>query len=244
MYAKCLIRNGQLDKARKKLGFSIGAYPKSKSFRDYVNIELELLEFDRCRKIYEKWLEFSPNLAIVWIKYFELEKLLNETERAKSILKLAIDYPTLNTPEVVWKMWIDYETELENFGEVRSIYETLLMRTNHPKVWISFSGFEKKHGSVENVRKIFQDACAKFTEIAKSSKLDEEFDSETHGEERKQIFDEWLKFEEEQGDELEIEKVKSRMPNKVKKRRQLFNTDGVIALVFYYFHQNLFKSIL
>lgn len=230
-YAKCLIRNGQLDKARKKLGYSIGLWPKPKTFREYIAIESELLEFDRCRKLYEKWLEVTPGMAIVWIKYYELEKLFGETDRARAILKAAVDFPGLNTPELVWKTWIDYETELGNLPSVRHIYEMLLERTNHPKVWISYSNFERKHGSVISTRKIFNKACQKFQQIASDALKDpslapEDFDSTEHSEERAQIFDEWLKWEQEVGDAAQIDRLQARMPNRVKKRRQLFSSDG------------------
>jgi len=38
----------------------------------------QLREFDRCRVLYEKFLEFNPANVYAWIKYAELENLLEE----------------------------------------------------------------------------------------------------------------------------------------------------------------------
>ncbi|WMV20641.1 hypothetical protein MTR67_014026 [Solanum verrucosum] len=50
---------------------------------------------DRCRKLYEKYLEWSPENCYVWSKFAELERSLYETERARAVFELAIDQPAL-----------------------------------------------------------------------------------------------------------------------------------------------------
>nr|GEU76842.1 crooked neck-like protein 1 [Tanacetum cinerariifolium] len=42
------------------LGNAIGFDPKDKIFKKYIEIELQLGNMDRCRKLYEKCLEWSP----------------------------------------------------------------------------------------------------------------------------------------------------------------------------------------
>jgi len=49
-------------------GTAIGKCPKDKLFRGYIELELQLREFDRCRKLYEKFLEFSPENCTTWMK--------------------------------------------------------------------------------------------------------------------------------------------------------------------------------
>ena len=49
---------------------------------------------------------------------------------------------------VLWKAYIDFETEAIEEGEssrnnVRSLYDRLLERTSHVKVWIAYAHFEK-----------------------------------------------------------------------------------------------------
>lgn len=62
MYAHFLLRQKDLDRARKLFGMSIGKCPRVKLFKAYARMEEQLAQFDRCRKIYEKQIEhFSHN---------------------------------------------------------------------------------------------------------------------------------------------------------------------------------------
>lgn len=81
-------------------GTGIGKCPKNKLFKGYIELELQLREFDRCRKLYEKYLEFSPENCTTWIKFSELETILGDVERARAIFELAISQPRLDMPEV------------------------------------------------------------------------------------------------------------------------------------------------
>jgi crooked neck len=56
LYAQFEVRQLRLDKARKIFGTAIGMCPKEKLFKEYITLELQLREFDRCRQIYEKYL--------------------------------------------------------------------------------------------------------------------------------------------------------------------------------------------
>ena len=87
-----------------KLIFShLSAYCKQ-IFKKYIEIELHLGNIDRCRKLYEKYLEWSPENCYAWSKYAELEKSLDENERARAIFELAIAQPALDMPELLWKV--------------------------------------------------------------------------------------------------------------------------------------------
>jgi len=73
-------------------------------FKKYIEIELQLGNIDRCRKLYEKYLDWSPENCYAWTKYAELERSLCETERARAIYELAIAQPALDMPELLWKV--------------------------------------------------------------------------------------------------------------------------------------------
>lgn len=81
-------------------GTAIGKCPKNKLLKGYIELELQLREFDRCRKLYEKYLEFTPENCTTWIKFAELETILGDIERARAIFELAIGQPRLDMPEV------------------------------------------------------------------------------------------------------------------------------------------------
>lgn len=140
-YAKFLIRQGDVSGARRTLGRALGTCPKPKLFKDYIELEVQLREFDRCRTIYEKYLEYDPTNGAVWLKFAELERLLGDDVRAHAIYEMALEQP-VDMPELLWKAYIDYEYESEEYEAARSLYERLLQRTEHIKVWVSYANFE------------------------------------------------------------------------------------------------------
>lgn len=75
-----------------------------------------------------------------------METFLEETERARAIFELATTQESLDMPELVWKSYIDFEYNQGQFDRTRQLYERLLSRTSHVKVWISFATFEANAG--------------------------------------------------------------------------------------------------
>lgn len=94
------IRNLNLDKARKILGAGIAKCGSEKIFVTYVELEMRLGEIDRCRILYKKFIEKQPYNVKAWIKYSEFERALEENERARHILELAISQTNLDMPEL------------------------------------------------------------------------------------------------------------------------------------------------
>ncbi|KAK6021284.1 HAT repeat protein [Ostertagia ostertagi] len=211
MFAHFEIRQMDLSAARKILGVSIGKCPKEKLFRAYIDLELQLREFDRCRKLYEKFLEYSSENSNTWIKFAELETLLGDVERARAIFDVAVQQPALDMPEA----YIDFEINAEEYEKARDLYEALLQRTNHIKVWISLAEFELFIGNVDGARKVYERANRALENAEK--------------EERLMLLEAWLEAEKKIGDINAIQKVENMMPRRVKKRRQIQTEDGVDA---------------
>lgn len=213
LYAQFEIRQKDLGAARKILGVSIGKCPKPKLFKGYIDLELQLREFDRCRKIYEKFLEYDMSNCSTWIKFAELETILGDSERARAIFNLAIRQPLLDMPEVLWKAYIDFEVEEEEYPRVRSLYQALMNRTKHVKVWISYGNFEASIGEPKNARNIFEEADVSLREPHQK-------------EERVLCLEAWRDFEKEAGDEESISEINKKMPRRVKKRRKIEVEEG------------------
>ncbi|KAK1889049.1 Crooked neck-like protein 1 [Dissostichus eleginoides] len=207
LYAQFEIRQKNLQGARKVM---------NKLLKGYIELELQLREFDRCRKLYEKYLEFTPENCTTWIKFSELETILGDVERARAIFELAIGQPRLDMPEVLWKSYIDFEIEQEEFGNTRNLYKRLLQRTQHVKVWISFAKFELSIDGSERLQKSRQI----FEEANKGMRSCEE------KEERLMLLESWSDFEKEFGSDTSMERVQKLLPEKVKKRRKLTAEDG------------------
>ncbi|XP_065052409.1 crooked neck-like protein 1 [Rhopilema esculentum] len=216
LYAQFEIREKDLKRARQAMGTALGKCPKSKLFREYIALEQQLHEYDRCRTLYEKFLEFDPSNCSTWIKYTEMEASLGEVDRCRSIYELAINQPLLDMPEVIWKAYIDFEISLEETERTRQLYERLLERTQHVKVWISYAQYEASTNEEDNVslaRGIYErgDRSLKHPESK---------------EERLLLLESWFDFEHKHGDESSQAAIEKKMPKKVKKRRKVQTDDG------------------
>ncbi len=122
--------------------------PKLKLFNSYIDLELSLKEFDRARKIYEKALEWDPTNSQTWVRFAELEKNLFDTDRARALFELGVGQAEraeegvgggLDMPEIVWKAYIDFEFGEREWERVDALYERLLEKSGHVKVWISYA---------------------------------------------------------------------------------------------------------
>ncbi|XP_059714589.1 crooked neck-like protein 1 [Haemorhous mexicanus] len=219
LYAQFEIRQENFLLARRALGTSIGKCPKPKLFKGYIELELQLREFDRCRKLCEKFLEFAPENCTSWIKFAELETILGDIDRARAIYELAIGQPWLDMPEVLWKSYIDFEMEQEEYERTRSLYRRLLQRTQHSKVWISLAQFELSAGQGERLQH-----CRQIYEEANKA-----MHSCEEKEERVMLLESWRSFEDKFGTNTTKERIDKLMPERIKKRRKLQAKDGTDA---------------
>jgi len=250
MKAQFEVRQQQLPLARKTLGQAIGMCPKDKLFKGYIELELKLFEFVRCRTLYEKHIEWNSANCQAWIKFAELERGLDDLDRTRAIFELAISQSVLDMPELLWKAYIDFEEEEGEFERTRKLYERLLDKTDHVKVWISYAHFEinvpdEEDEEVEDeevedeeeekpVSEIAKTRARKVFERALRSMKDKELKEEVshalvfnHSNflltklQRVSLLNAWLSFERTHGSEEDIEKVQKQMPRKTKRRRKL-----------------------
>lgn len=216
---------------------------KQKPFKDYIHLERQLGEVDRCRTLYTKYLEMIPTNCSAWVRFAELESSLDEVARARAVYEVAVSQPMLDMPEMLWKKYIDFEIHQATEGEgkdedaemdeggtgaaaasasasgqrVRELYERLLDRTKHVKVWISYATFEANSavgGGAADARSIFRKAYG----VLKEQELKEE---------RVVLLEAWRDIE--KGlprDQQDIEEVTKMMPRKLKKRRLVIGDDG------------------
>ncbi|KAI4373021.1 hypothetical protein MLD38_011191 [Melastoma candidum] len=224
--------------ARQILGNAIGMAPKDKTFKRYIEIELQLGNVDRCRTLYERYLEWSPENCYAWSKYAELEISLCETERARKIFELAVEQPSLDMPELLWKAYIDFEISEGEFENTRELYVKLLSRTKHLKVWISYAKFEasaiqevsdegmsqeqlelyqldQRRRCIERARSVFESAVNYYRKSSPELK-----------EERAMLLEEWLEVERSFGELGDVSSVQRKLPKKLKKKRPLETEDG------------------
>lgn len=197
LYAQFYLRQKNLDKARKIYGMNLALCVKEKVVDSYVDLELQLGNIDRVRKIYQSYIEKNPENSNAWVKYGLFENSIDEKERAEFLFENAISL-TLDIPENVWKAYINIELDDGNYEKVRNLYERLLVKTKHIKVWLSYAKFESSQ-SPSLMRKIYKRAIDYF----KDKKMKEE---------RAIILENWLENEK---DEEEKGKIQEMMPRKV-----------------------------
>ncbi|PHH53087.1 Pre-mRNA-splicing factor clf1 [Ceratocystis fimbriata CBS 114723] len=228
------IRQGDLAAARKTMGTAIGMCPKDKSFRGYIELELKLFEFVRCRQLYEKHIEWNPSNSQTWIKFAELERGLDDIDRCRAIFNLAISQDSLDMPELTWKAFIDFEEEEGEYEHARDLYERLLEKTDHVKVWVSYAQFELNipEDDEEEEDEVEDDADEKVSDEAKSRArkiFQRAYKTLRDGEQKEDcvtLLNAWLSFEHTHGSDEDQDKVQKQMPRRVKKRRTA--EDGTI----------------
>lgn len=218
LYAQFEIRQKELMTARRALGVGIGKCPRDKLFRGYIDLEIQLREFDRCRILYQKFLEYGPENCTTWMKFAELETLLGDIDRARAIYELAINQPRLDMPELLWKAYIDFEVAQDETERARQLYERLLERTSHVKVWMSYAKFELSSESEENMnialaRRVYERANDSLRAIGEK-------------ESRVLLLEAWKEFENAHGDQDTIANVNAKMPRRIKKRQKVIAEDG------------------
>uniref|UniRef100_A0A7S3UEU4 Pre-mRNA-splicing factor Syf1/CRNKL1-like C-terminal HAT-repeats domain-containing protein n=1 Tax=Picocystis salinarum TaxID=88271 RepID=A0A7S3UEU4_9CHLO len=231
--AEALIRTKDLPGTRKLLGQAVGLNPsKTKILDFYVDFELQLGNISRCRKILESALSRSQTSAATWIKFSKLESELEEDERARAILDLAIQQEELDSPELVWKHYIDFEIQMGEREKARALYEQLLSRTSHVKVWISYAAFEA--APITNELE-YDDLKSRELRVLRAREVFKRGHSYLRGNEPHAkhecvaLLEAWESFEMEaaQGnnDSVWVKEVNALMPRRVKRRRLVEDSD-------------------
>jgi len=207
LYAEFEVRQLELSRARSIFGRAIAECQKERIFLDYADLEMRLGNVERCRKIYGKFLELHSQNPKAWTVYVDLEDSVGETERARALCELAIKQDRLDMPELVWKRYIDLEVVHEELERARDVWQRLLGKSNHVRVFIAYSEFEARTAkSMKDCREALDRGV-------------QHFKAENRSEERSMLLEHWLKIEQEFGEEKDVELVEQRQPKRVQKRR-------------------------
>ncbi len=147
---------------------------------------------------------------------------------------MGVAQPVLDMPEVLWKAYIDFEEEEGEYGRTRALYERLLQKADHPKVWISYAQFEinipeagagsggEREGEEDEgdeeapVSEAAKERARAVFERAHGSFRDKELKSE-----RAALLSAWLAFEKTHGSAADAARVEQQMPRRTKKKRRL-----------------------
>ncbi|KAI0759390.1 hypothetical protein BD413DRAFT_275416 [Trametes elegans] len=229
MFARFEVRQLQMTAARKILGAAIGMCPKEALFKGYIQLEFDLREFDRVRTLYEKYIEWDPTNSAAWIKYAELETQLEDFARVRAIYELGVSQTALSMPELLWKAYIDFETEEGEREKARALYERLVQASGHVKVWISYATFEAEPIPVPRAQRDEPDEDDEDAEVpmvegdpVRARQVFErgykDLKSKGLKHERVVLLEIWKAFEEKYGAAEDVVKVQGMMPITSKRR--------------------------
>ena len=121
-------------------------------------------------------------------------------------------------PELLWKAYIDFEIAAGETENARHLYERLLERTLHVKVWMSYAQFELMYSGEDNNKELARKVYDRANQSLRNANQKEE---------RVLLLEAWKEFETEHGDETTLAKIQEKMPRKVKKRQRIQAQDGV-----------------
>lgn len=154
-YAQFELRNNsdnQLLASRKVLGLSIGKTSqktaKPKIFKYYIELETRLGEWNRVRKLYEKWLEILVTNNLDWSstlnEYVEFENSINEDARCLSLYEFGINLQSELGTNIapLWYSYIDFCLGEMMYTEARELYKRLVKQQDSPNNWIAYALFE------------------------------------------------------------------------------------------------------
>lgn len=264
-YAQFELRHGGLSAARKALGRAIGQTgdkPKRNIFRYYILLETQLAEWDRVRKLYEKWLETAllcdyvnhTQLALpVLQEYVQFEQNMGESERCVALFAMAMDMasssPTVKfSPEnELVTSYVDFLKEEFMYTEARAV---LRGRTETGvDSWIALALFESSILSPQQLEEL---------ELIEG---DTQFSiGEHHHKETRRVFNEaynrykaasdggnglrlleaWRTYEEAHGTTQSLADVEKKKPTPIRKRREVDGVDEVYTeYVFPEFKPNI-----
>ena len=152
-----LIRMNKVQEARQLFGKSIGLSPHHKIFRSYLEFETQLGNFDRCEKLYKKWLQLFTESPEPWEEYLEFNSNLGKEDRVHAVFQLAVSGKfDLTQPEKIYKKYIDILTQWGQYEKVRQAYKDLLAKTGHIKVFLALGYFEHSVSQFDNMREVFE----------------------------------------------------------------------------------------
>uniref|UniRef100_A0A7I4AFQ1 Uncharacterized protein n=1 Tax=Physcomitrium patens TaxID=3218 RepID=A0A7I4AFQ1_PHYPA len=203
--------------------------------------ELEAEDYDRTRDVFKACLSIIPHskftFSKIWIMAAQFEIRQKDLKAARTILGNAIGRAPKD------KGYIEFEISEGEHDRTRQLYERLLDRTKHLKVWVSYAKFEAAVQLEEEAR---ADEEGREPDMAKAAEQAEERARRTRSvferaydslrtiapeqkEERAMLLEEWKETERNFGEFGDVAAVQKKLPRKVKRKRPVTSEDGTAA---------------
>lgn len=236
-YAEFELRNFDLSAMRKILGQAIGLTSNIDIIVYYIKLETKLKYFDRARKLYNKLIELYPEYWTNWLEYFNFEDSLGNDLRSYSIIEISIfESEFLNHTDKILLInsVVDKLVENYNFKLARRLYEYMIelsgLNTNYI---INRCLFELKVPSEEQIKSyenenntddelaLIIDDSMKDNVRAQYERFLKKMKESNEVQKRIMILESLKKFEEKYGDSVKVQAVSARLPQIVRKVRNV-----------------------
>lgn len=142
---------------------ALGICPRDKLYRGYIDLEIQLREFDRCRTLYQKFLEHGPENCITWMRVSIPQYLYNTHAFVftSGVLFSSTFYVQLELLiyYVNFMQFAELETLLGDVDRARAIYELAVNqpRLDMPEIlWKAYIDFEISLEETRNARQLYE----------------------------------------------------------------------------------------
>lgn len=253
--AKLEVRRRNPEAARRLLGHGLGVLPQKDSlYREYIAMERALGAIERVRTLYMLWLERNPTATVAFIEFANMEANdLAETARARDIFEVGIQSAQLDEPEVLWRAYIDFEVAAGETKRVVQLYERLLDKTGHVKVWLAYAHYLASSGAVKSATAT-RDIYVRADRLLKDRIVETPVSGgggvaggdavaaavrEAAASDRVRLLDDWMAWERSVAadrdmevnleDDENVKRVAALMPKRIKRRRAVTDSRGADA---------------
>ena len=168
------LRQKNLDKTRKLFGISMGMCPKKKIIDAYINIELQLGNNDRVKKIFQSYIQKFPADENVWFNFCKFEETLGENNVAEVLYLNSIKFLRENkNVDGLYKMY----NELINFYKSLKGKDKKEKDKTKNKIKKTFDDMLKDKNIVKNIDKEKQiEIWNRYAELYSENKKYDEMD--------------------------------------------------------------------
>lgn len=251
-FAHFELRHSGLPKARKIMGQAIGATsknPKAKIFKTYIELEKSLGEWDRCRMIYERWIEAALLLGNIDSIIESVEQYVGFDEKFGDLSRVVLIYETsislarsiegLDILPLVSK-YTEFAREEFRYDTIRDFFLELIALDESPRWWIESAHFESSILSPEQLDELenlegneFHFELGEFqkraTRLVFKRALAQFRSNDPQA--ALEILDAWKEYETKHGALDDVTGVEAKYPKKITKTRMV---DGIDEIYYEY----------
>jgi crooked neck len=167
-YLRLLVKRERIGDARLSYGKLIGIFGSELVIKEYIEMERQLGEYERVRRIYNKHLELYDKSIAPWMEYASFEESIGEYEKAELIHSSKV--------RAYWEIqairsYAEFLVRRGSLFKLRNLFEDVLQEMEKVKVWTMYLEYAIKYFSEgSSIKRLFQRAIV-FCETREQSSV-------------------------------------------------------------------------